>query len=358
MRKIILNSFYSGVLFICSVSMTNFAQGSASYNTLTVYQNAGIGTPIDNNHPLTVTNQYGAVGAGLGPLYVKRTGTISSTGLDGGGTSWAFLGCDAGVRGYSYYGNVYSAGVGAWSGLDYTYCAALVAASTDGTTNTKLTYKDATNIVWPGYFTTPGANALQYCVGLRNPNTTDAGGSATGVLFSVDGSGEFGKGGIVYERKSSWARGSIHFLQEPNANSAIPGLGNKVMTITNGGLVGIGIEPTTSTARLQVEGDARIDGLLYCKELHVQTSAWADYVFSDSYKMKPLDEVEKYIVKNKHLPGIPSQQEVMEKGVNVVDMQTKMLKTMEELTLRVIELKKENDRLTEKMSKLESRIDR
>lgn len=78
------------------------------------------------------------------------------------------------------------------------------------------------------------------------------------------------------------------------------------------------------------------------------TLDWADYVFDKSYKLKPLAEVEEYINKNKHLPEIPSAEEVVKNGVDVQTMDAKLLQKIEELTLYIIDLKKEIDLLKTK----------
>lgn len=81
------------------------------------------------------------------------------------------------------------------------------------------------------------------------------------------------------------------------------------------------------------------------------TLDWADYVFDKSYKLKSLAEVEEYINKNKHLPEIPSAEEVVKNGVDVQTMDAKLLQKIEELTLYVINLKKEIDLLKTKKQK-------
>lgn len=87
-----------------------------------------------------------------------------------------------------------------------------------------------------------------------------------------------------------------------------------------------------------------VNGAILCKELLVKLNAkWSDFVFNDDYKLMPLDEVENYINENNHLPGIPSAAVVEKQGVNVGDMHAKLLQKIEELTLYVIELKKENE---------------
>jgi len=72
-----------------------------------------------------------------------------------------------------------------------------------------------------------------------------------------------------------------------------------------------------------------------------------DYVFQADYPLPDLDEVEQYVRKNKHLPDIPSAAEVDEKGLDIKQMMTGQLRKIEELTLYMIELKKENRRLRE-----------
>ena len=67
-----------------------------------------------------------------------------------------------------------------------------------------------------------------------------------------------------------------------------------------------------------------------------------DYVFQADYPLPSLDEVEQYIKEKKHLPDIPSAAEVNEKGLDIKQMMTGQLRKIEELTLYLIELKKEN----------------
>jgi hypothetical protein len=74
----------------------------------------------------------------------------------------------------------------------------------------------------------------------------------------------------------------------------------------------------------------------------IKTSAnWSDYVFDKNYKLMPLPQVEKYIQLNKHLPGIPSAAEVVKEGIDLADMNAKLLAKVEELTLHMIAMQKE-----------------
>ena len=111
-----------------------------------------------------------------------------------------------------------------------------------------------------------------------------------------------------------------------------------------GGAVGIG---TTNTAGYKLA----VNGKIRSKEL-VVNSGWADYVFSNNHKLLPLNEVEKFILTNKHLPNIPSAEEVEKNGLKVGEMQTKMMEKIEELTLYMIEANKKIEKLEAEIIKL------
>jgi hypothetical protein len=70
-------------------------------------------------------------------------------------------------------------------------------------------------------------------------------------------------------------------------------------------------------------------------------ASWADYVFADDYKLAPLSEVEKFIKEKKHLPNVQSALEMTENGLNVAEMDAKLLEKIEELTLYIIEQNKQ-----------------
>jgi len=90
-----------------------------------------------------------------------------------------------------------------------------------------------------------------------------------------------------------------------------------------------------------------VGGKVICEELKVklQSSVWPDYVFAEDYKLKSLSEVEQFILKNKHLPGIPSAVEVEKNGIEVGDMQKRMMEKIEELTLYILDQQKQIDEL-------------
>jgi len=92
----------------------------------------------------------------------------------------------------------------------------------------------------------------------------------------------------------------------------------------------------------------KIDGKLFAKEIEVKTDVWADFVFKPDYKLMPLNELESFIKENNHLPNIPTEAQVKTDGINVAEMNAKLLQKIEELTLYVIEQQKQIDRLKNK----------
>ncbi len=76
-------------------------------------------------------------------------------------------------------------------------------------------------------------------------------------------------------------------------------------------------------------------------------------MFRPGYRLRPLSEIGAYIRQHRHLPDIPSEAEVKEKGVSLGDMQAKLLAKVEELTLHMIEREKENKELRGRLARLE-----
>lgn len=91
-----------------------------------------------------------------------------------------------------------------------------------------------------------------------------------------------------------------------------------------------------------------VDGKAVFKEAVVRPDGWSDFVFDENYKLLPLNEVRTFIQENKHLPDVPSEKQVLEEGVSVGEMDAILLQKIEELTLYVLQLEEEINKLKTK----------
>jgi hypothetical protein len=111
------------------------------------------------------------------------------------------------------------------------------------------------------------------------------------------------------------------------------------MRIDADGNVGIGvIDP--KGYRLAVAGSMIAESV----KVKLQ-GAWPDYVFAKDYQLPSLNEIDKQIKKNGHLPGIPSATEVKTNGVDLGELNATLLKKIEELTLYILEQDKRLQKL-------------
>ncbi len=136
-------------------------------------------------------------------------------------------------------------------------------------------------------------------------------------------------------------------LQSIQASGAAWG---KLTLNPNGGNVGIGT--TNPLYTLAVNGD------IGAQDIIVTNTGWSDFVFRPGYRLRPLSEVSQYIQANGHLPDIPTEGEVKQKGVSLGDMQAKLLAKVEELTLHMIQADERNNRLERQNRELSERIAR
>ncbi|MDY8134843.1 hypothetical protein [Aquimarina sp. 2201CG5-10] len=106
-------------------------------------------------------------------------------------------------------------------------------------------------------------------------------------------------------------------------------------------------------------GNLAVDGILKAKEVQVKPNVWADFVFANSYQLPSLEKVENHIKEHGYLPNIPSEKEVMNRGIQLGEMDAKLLQKIEELTLYTIQQEKEIKRLKaieKRLEKLEKLI--
>lgn len=116
------------------------------------------------------------------------------------------------------------------------------------------------------------------------------------------------------------------------------------LTVAASGNVGIGtVSPDSKLA---------VNGTIHTKEVKVDLTGWSDFVFEKDYDLPTLSELERFILKNKHLPEIPSEVEVMANGILLGEMNAKLLQKIEELTLYLIEQDKKIEVLQKEVNTL------
>jgi len=196
--------------------------------------------------------------------------------------------------------------------------------------------------------------------GSININTT---GSGTGVNFnssSLTPTMNISNAGNVTIANNNTVGGNLIV----NQNATINQNSNIVGNLNVNGIAVIGT-PSTAPSILATPSPGSeyslyvANGILTEKvkvALHSDFN-WADFVFNKDYKLKPLNEVEKYVKANKHLPEVPSANEVAEDGIDVANMDSKLLQKIEELTLYVIEQQKQLEQQKNEIDQLKKKMD-
>lgn len=191
-----------------------------------------------------------------------------------------------------------------------------------------------------------GWNKIWHSGNLNNANTdfTAKTLNAVKINLSVPGVGDqidaltvdvgsFGTG-------ENAARSSYFRVRDIGAGNWIP------FIIKGNGFVGIGT--TRPTSLLTVAGN------IASREVEVTVNAGADFVFENDYNLPSLESVDKFIKQNKHLPEIASAKEMKQNGINLSEMNIKLLQKIEEMTLYIIEQNKKIIDLEMRLGKVEA----
>ena len=176
------------------------------------------------------------------------------------------------------------------------------------------------------------------CSGCFTPNAT-----ANDAVYSLGGSNV---GNLIFNipMDYSYRTGKIVF-----SNNYSP----DIMVLTPDGKVRIGNISTPGNYNLYVQNGILTERL---KVAIATSSDWADYVFNKTYNLPSLLYVEKFIKTFKHLPGLPSAEAIVTNGgIDIAEMMSKQMAKIEEITLYLIELKKENENLKKQINSLNSK---
>ncbi len=323
--------------------------------TINAAGQVGIGT-TNPNHLLHING---------GDVFVQSSSGLIRFGYEGG-NEWqmATTGAGADLRWYTtpdggttitprhYFSQNGNMGIGGFSGpgvplgrLD------VIGAGSTSTTNTFLLRNSIGDTLLR--MRDDGRMGIGYN-GTSYGRTLNMGG--TGVNFYT--ANEVAFGGAIFPTDTSlvlWSNSGANnylVLQPSWGNTGIGTYTPNAKLHLNGTML-IG----SNSNRIATGYQLSVVGKIMAEEVKVQLYAtWPDYVFSNDYKLMPLEQLEQSIKSNKHLPNIPAAAEIEKNGIMLGDMNKKIVEKVEELTLYIIEINKKNTALTEKVEKLEKQI--
>jgi len=249
---------------------------------------------------------------------------------------------NGGVTGYGVYGEAFGAagssyGVYGKSSTAGVSVGVYGSANSSGSTAYGIYGYASGTTAWAGYFAGRGYFSGNVGIGitpavkLHVNGGTDASPASGGYIVSGSTTAE----NIAIDNNEIMARnnGTTSTLFLNNS-------GGDVVMCTSSGNVNIGTTTPAAGYILNVDGRAMVE------ELRVELSGnWPDYVFEEDYQLPSIHNLEASVKANKHLPGIPSAEEVKKDGIIVGQMQTQMMEKIEELTLYIISLQKQIDEL-------------
>lgn len=131
-----------------------------------------------------------------------------------------------------------------------------------------------------------------------------------------------------YSNGSAFIPGGIKFAATSGMliKQTTTSSGKQAVTIAPGGFM------------FRNDGNMEVHGTIYAKEVLVSMPPFPDYVFEKDYSMMSLDQLEKYIASNGHLPNIPSATEIEENGIGLGELSVIQMEKIEEISLYLIEL--------------------
>ncbi|GAB4260052.1 MAG: hypothetical protein Kow0079_17010 [Vicingaceae bacterium] len=174
--------------------------------------------------------------------------------------------------------------------------------------------------------------------------------------FRINNAGQFGFNGKI-ENQVQYAYKSnslLSVLIETASSTPGPAMGIRTLVNDDNDLAFSIAKNGTGSDIFSHEDVFRVygNGIVWATEINVELPPFPDYVFAKNYKKLTIKELEAYITKYHHLPNMPSAKEVKENGIGVGELQVKLVEKIEELTLYIIELQKQNEELRKQIKNL------
>ncbi len=192
-------------------------------------------------------------------------------------------------------------------------------------------------------------------VGINNSNPTEKLDVNGAVKIGASTSNDRGAGTIEYDATTGfrgWHNNDWVSFSEGGSGSWTTS--NNVM-YTGQSQVGIGVTDLDLSAHPNYQ--LLINGQIGAKNLVIKADGvWPDYVFEKGYEPMSLQEIREYIGTNKHLPGVPSAQEIAEEGISVNEMMHAQMQKIEELTLLLIEMDAVNHQQERQLQQLQREL--
>lgn len=200
-------------------------------------------------------------------------------------------------------------------------------------------------------------------IGTTNPSNNqgwdrvlDVAGADNSKILTTCANSTFKTG--IFSHNSWYGGGGFIGTENDHNLHLIVGYAPKVSILTNGN---VGIGTTNPTSKLSVAGN------INSREVKVTVDAGADFVFESNYDLPTLAFLDNYITENKHLPEIASAKEMQANGINLSEMNIKLLQKMEEMTLYMIQQDKKINaqskeiatfkNVLERLSKIEEKLE-
>lgn len=167
---------------------------------------------------------------------------------------------------------------------------------------------------------------------------------------------------------TTFLRGDGTWQTINTGTSSIIGTANQVIVTNNAGTTTLSLPqdinttsiPTfsgmligTNTGTLDVDTRLAVNGTIHARQVNVNLNfPGPDYVFEPNYRLVPLTAISTYVNLHHHLPEIPSASEMQSKGIDLGEMNVKLLKKVEELTLYLIDKDNQLNRQQEQINRL------